>query len=68
MASISSRGVLKDLRDDGWERVRQRGSHVQLRHLVKTGLVTVPHPKKDLPLGTAAAIYKAAGLTPPWQQ
>ena len=68
MASIGSRDVLKELKEDGWRRVRQKGSHVQLRHPEKPGLVTVPHPKKDLPLGTAASIYKADGLTPPWRR
>ncbi|MEX3790095.1 type II toxin-antitoxin system HicA family toxin [Paraburkholderia sp. BR14374] len=28
----------------------------------KTGLVTVPHPKKDLPAGTLNSILKQAGL------
>ena len=68
MASIGRRDVLKELKEDGRRRVRQKGSHIQLRHPEKPGLVTVPHPKKDLPLGTAASIYKAAGLTPPWRR
>ncbi len=68
MASISSRDVLKDLNDDGWLQVRQKGSHVQLKHPEKPGLITVPHPKRDLPRGTAASIYKRAGLTPPWER
>ena len=68
MASISSRDVLKDLNDDGWVQVRQKGSHVQLKHPEKRGLITVPHPKRDLPRGTAANIYKRAGLTPPWER
>ena len=68
MASISSRDVLRDLNDDGWAQVRQKGSHVQLKHPEKPGLITVPHPKRDLPRGTAANIYKRAGLTPPWER
>jgi predicted RNA binding protein YcfA (HicA-like mRNA interferase family) len=28
----------------------------------RAGRVTVPHPKKDLPIGTAMAILKQAGL------
>ncbi len=68
MASISSRDVLKDLNDDGWVQVRQKGSHVQLKHPEKPGLITVPHPKRDLPRGTADSIYKRAGLTPPWER
>ncbi len=68
VVSIRSRDVLKDLNDDGWVQVRQKGSHIQLKHPEKPGLITVPHPKRDLPRGTAASIYKRAGLTPPWER
>ena len=69
MASISSRDVLKDLNDDGWLQARQKGSHVRLKHPDKPGLITVPHPKRDLcRAGTAASIYKRAGLAPPWER
>jgi predicted RNA binding protein YcfA (HicA-like mRNA interferase family) len=50
------------LRDDGRKIVRQRSSHVQLRHSIKAGLVTVPSPKKGLPLGTVRSIEKQSGL------
>jgi predicted RNA binding protein YcfA (HicA-like mRNA interferase family) len=59
---LSSTEVLRALRDDGWAMVRQRGSHLQLRHPTKPGLVTVPHPKKDLPRGTLRSIEKQSGL------
>ena len=68
MASVSSKQVLKALRRDGWKKIRQKGSHVQLKHSKKPGLVTVPHPNKDLPKGTAASIYRAARLIPPWER
>lgn len=38
------------------------GSHITLKHPTKPNLCTVPHPKKDLPIGTVSAILKAAGL------
>ena len=50
------------LQDDGWQIVRTKGSHHHLKHPTKAGLVTVPHPKKDLPLGTVRSILKQAGL------
>ncbi len=40
---------MKLLKDDGWEIVRVKGSHHQLRHPVKKGLVTIPHLKKRFP-------------------
>jgi hypothetical protein len=32
------------------------------KHPLKPGKVTVPHPKKDLPLPTVRSILKQAGL------
>jgi predicted RNA binding protein YcfA (HicA-like mRNA interferase family) len=55
--------ILEILRRDGWVQVRMKGSHRQLRHRVKRGLVTVPgKPSKDLPPGTLNSILKQAGL------
>ncbi len=55
-----SRKLIGELRRAGFELVSIAGSH----HKFRKGLVTVivPHPKKDLPLGTVRAIYKQAGL------
>ena len=61
-SSNNSRELLKQLKDDGWEVVRIKGSHHQLRHPTKKGLVTLPHPKKDLPRKTVESILKQAGL------
>jgi len=52
----------KALKKDGWYEVAQKGSHVQFRHPVKAGWTTVPHPKKDVPLGTVKSIEKQSGL------
>ena len=60
--SYNSRELLKLLKDDGWEVIRVKGSHHQLRHPKKKGLVTIPHPKKDLPQKTVDSILKQAGL------
>jgi predicted RNA binding protein YcfA (HicA-like mRNA interferase family) len=59
---MDSKSLLQLLHDDGWQIVRTKGSHHHLKHPVKPGLVTVPHPKKDLPLGTVRSILKQAGL------
>lgn len=58
----SSREVLARLTADGWVEVGRRGSHVQLKHPTKPGRVTVPHPVKDLPLGTLRSIEHQSGL------
>jgi predicted RNA binding protein YcfA (HicA-like mRNA interferase family) len=58
---MGSREIIKRLRDDGWILVRTKGSHHQFRHPKRVGLVTVPHPKRDIPLGTVKSIFKQAG-------
>jgi predicted RNA binding protein YcfA (HicA-like mRNA interferase family) len=32
------------------------------RHLAKPGIVTVPHPRKDMPLGTLKSIERQSGV------
>jgi predicted RNA binding protein YcfA (HicA-like mRNA interferase family) len=59
---MNSRHIISELLADGWFEVAQKGSHVQFKHPTKPGRVTVPHPKKDLPIGTTKSIEKQAGL------
>jgi predicted RNA binding protein YcfA (HicA-like mRNA interferase family) len=44
---------------EGFVAVSSKGSHRKFRKGALT--VIVPHPKKDLPLGTARSIAKMAG-------
>jgi len=60
---MNSRMLMKLIEDDGWVLVRVTGSHHHFKHPTKTGLVTIPHPKKDLPIGTVKNILKQAGLS-----
>lgn len=41
MKTVKVSKILRDLRDDGWIQVRQRGSHRQFKHPTKKGTVTV---------------------------
>lgn len=59
---MKSQDIIKALEADGWAEVARKGSHAQFKHPTKTGRVTVPHPKKDIPLGTLKSIEKQAGL------
>lgn len=59
---MDSRAIIKALEADGWSEVARRGSHVQFKHPDKPGRVTVPHPKKNLPVGTLRSIEKQSGL------
>ena len=58
---MDSREVIRRLLADGWTLARTKGSHRQYKHPTKPGLVTVPHPKRDLPTGTLRAIFRQAG-------
>lgn len=59
---MNSREIIKALEGDGWVLKRVTGSHHHFRHPAKPGLVTVPHPKRDLPSGTVRAIERQCGL------
>ncbi len=58
----TSREIIKELEADGWMLVAVRGSHHQFAHPAKPGRVTIPHPKKDLTIGTVRSIYRQARL------
>lgn len=59
---MKSLDLIKMIEEDGWYQVRCKGDHHHFKHPTKKGLVTVPHPKKDLPIGTLNSILKQAGL------
>jgi predicted RNA binding protein YcfA (HicA-like mRNA interferase family) len=46
--TMKSSGVIKRLEGDGWYLARVKGSHHHFKHPTKPGLVTVPHPSKDI--------------------
>ncbi len=59
---MNSREIIKKLEQNGWFEVSQVGSHKQFKHASKPGRVTVPAPRKDVPLGTLRSIEKQAGI------
>ncbi len=59
---MNSRALIRLLEADGWQLVRVRGSHHQFKHPTKSGLVTVPHPKKDLGIGLVKAVFRQAAI------
>lgn len=62
--SYSSLEIIRILKRDGWILKNAEGDHHQFLHPVKRGKVTVTHPEKDVPGGTARSIFKQAGLLP----
>jgi predicted RNA binding protein YcfA (HicA-like mRNA interferase family) len=59
---MRSREIITVLTKDGCKEVAQKGSHVQFKHPTKPGRVTVPHPERDIPVGTLKSIEKQSGL------
>lgn len=55
---MTAREMIKLLHQDGWQEVpsRTKGSHIQLKHPVKPGKVTIPMHSGDIPLGTLKSI------------
>ncbi len=55
----NSRKIVKRLKKDRFQLVSVRDSHHKFRKAKTT--VIVPHPKNDLPIGTARAIARQVG-------
>lgn len=61
---MKAKEIIKIIEADGWYLVRQRGSHMQYKHTIKKGLVTIAAHKMsdDIAIGTLNSIYKQAQL------
>ena len=59
---MTPREVLKLLRKDGWYVAEQNGSHIQLKHPVKKGRVTVARHGGDIKKGTLGSILAQAKI------
>jgi len=58
---MKSREIIKKLKNDGWALHHTKGDYHQFKHPKKQGKVTVPHPQKDIPIGTLRNIFRQAG-------
>lgn len=59
---MKSEDLIRMLEEDGWVLERIKGSHHTFKKEGRQEILTVPHPKKDLPIGTLNSILKTAGL------
>ena len=58
---LSSEAFLKILTGNGFHFISQRGSHAKYRD--SSGhTVIVPHPRKDIPMGTVRSMIRQSGL------
>jgi len=58
---ISSDAFLRILTAHGFRFVTQRGSHAKYRDDLGH-MVIVPHPRKDIPIGTLRSMIRQSGL------
>ncbi|MEO5914609.1 MAG: type II toxin-antitoxin system HicA family toxin [Luteolibacter sp.] len=58
---ISSDAFLGILTANGFHFVSQRGSHAKYRN-DQGSTVIVPHPRKDIPIGTLLSMIRQSGL------
>ena len=58
---MNSRQIIKLLKKEGFALVAVSGDHHKFKH-PDGRIVIVPHPKKDLPVGTARNIFRQAGM------
>jgi len=55
--------MIRLIEKNGWQCIRQAGSHRIYRHSVKSGTVIIPdHGLKELKKGTQMSIRKQAGI------
>jgi predicted RNA binding protein YcfA (HicA-like mRNA interferase family) len=58
---ISGAQLIRSLERQGWEAIRQRGSHVRLKHPDRSVFLVVPL-HRELKRGTLSGILRDAGL------
>lgn len=59
---MSSADVIKLLEKNDWVLQRSAGSHHTFKKEGVAHIITVPHPRKDVPKGLLSTILKQAGL------
>lgn len=59
---MKSRDIIRALEAKGWKLTQISGSYHQFKHPKRKGRVTVPHPTKNVPIGTLKSIEKQSGV------
>lgn len=58
---LSSHDFLRILSDHSFKFISQKGSHAKYRD-THDHTVIVPHPRKDIPIGTVRSMIRQSGL------
>ncbi|MFC2087156.1 type II toxin-antitoxin system HicA family toxin [Bacteroidota bacterium] len=56
----SSKEIIRYLEKNGFSFISQKGSHRKYKSQGK--IVIIPHPKKEIPIGTFRSIMRQSGL------
>lgn len=59
---MNSSDLIALILENGWLIRRIKGSHHHFKHPLIEGIVTIPHPNKNLPIGTVKSIFKQAQI------
>ena len=59
---MTFRDAEKLIKADGWKLDNVQGSHYHYKHPIKSGKVTIPFHKGDIPMLVINSIKKQAGL------
>ncbi len=60
---LSAKQVCQILADNGFEQVRQRGSHIIMQKKIEDSTITVPVPNySEVKIGTLQSIIRQSGL------
>jgi len=60
---MKSNELLRLMKKDGWFEIRQKGSHIIMKHPTKPNIIPVPfHASKEMKKGTLQAILKLAEI------
>lgn len=60
---VSAKGLLNILLKAGFKVIRQKGSHIRLKHPVTKRTTTIPMHVGDLPRGLLINILRQAGIS-----
>lgn len=60
---MKSSELLRIMKKDGWFELRQKGSHIIMKHPTKPNIIPVPfHASKEMKKGTLRVILKLAEI------
>jgi predicted RNA binding protein YcfA (HicA-like mRNA interferase family) len=63
LRNLSGRDVCKILADNGFDKVRQKGSHAIMQKSVENSTITVPVPlHNEIRIGTLQSIIRQSGI------